>query len=101
MGGFEDYSTINTIQQYNVSSNGWRKLQVNLPIKLAKMGAGKLSDKELFIVGGIYEDTRSAKGSFSLISNSYKLKMDTKKWSKGSKMTSKRTLHSSLVQTPG
>jgi hypothetical protein len=59
-----------------------------MPVKLAKIGAGKLSEKEILICGGIYEDTKS-KGNFTLISNTYKLHLDKGKWIKSSKMKNK------------
>jgi len=52
----------------------------------------KLSDKEIMICGGIYEDPK-LKSQFTLISNTYKLNLTNSKWTKSSKMKSKRTLH--------
>ena len=50
--------------------NEWKLLSIKMPVKLAKIGVGKLNDKEILICGGIYEDLKF-KGSFTLISNTY------------------------------
>jgi len=58
MGGFEDYSTKDVIQSFNFTKNEWSLLSIKLPVKLAKIGGFKLSDKEILICGGIYEDMK-------------------------------------------
>ena len=97
MGGFHDYSTTDVMQKYDLQQNSWEKMRLRLPVKLAKMGAARLNDKEILICGGIYENHQNY-NPFSLISNTYKFNHKTNRWSKGMKMRSKRTTHSSLCQ---
>ena len=73
-GGFEDYTTSDSIQRYNPELNEWKLLKLWLPVWLAKIGAAILSEHEIMICGGIYEDLKS-KNPFSLISNTYKVNL--------------------------
>lgn len=94
-GGFEDYSTVDVIQKYQVNQQQCHLLSIKLPVRLAKMGAANIEDEQILIVGGIYEDMNSDT-PLSLISNSYKLNLHKMTWSKAAKMKNKRTLNSSL-----
>ena len=99
-GGFYNYETTNTIEFYNIMLDKWTNLSINMPLRLAKYGLGKIEENQIIIAGGLLIDggnkNQAQISSYSCVNTVYKFDCNTLKWTKLAKLNFRRTLYSSM-----
>lgn len=57
-GGNSNSATLDSIEQYSVTTNKWNKLRVRLPSPLSFMSCMKLNDTRILIMGGSKKESK-------------------------------------------
>jgi hypothetical protein len=58
-GGTSQVETVDTVEQYSVSTNVWTMLRVRMPMPVAFLTTFKISSSEILVMGGMVKDVKN------------------------------------------
>jgi len=58
-GGTSQVETVDTVEQFSISTNVWTMLRVRLPMPVAFLTTFKVSNSEIIIMGGMVKDVKN------------------------------------------